>query len=68
MKSIPKTVLGAALAFMALGAVNNAQAYYDRYPDGYWDHHGHYRHYEIHHRHRGYWDDSGGSRVFINIG
>ncbi len=56
------------MAMLALGTVTQAQAYYDRYPDGYWDHHGHYRHYEIYHRHRGYWDDRPGGRIFINLG
>jgi hypothetical protein len=69
MKTVKKTVLAAALAFVGVGTINQAQAYYDRYPDGYWDHHGHYRHYEIYHHHRGYWDDrDGGGRIWINIG
>lgn len=69
MKFITKSVLATVLALVALATVNSAQAYYDRYPDGYWDHHGHYRHYEIYHRHRGYWDERDrGGRVWINIG
>ena len=67
MKITPKVLLLGALAFVAGGTLNQAQAYYDRYPDGYWDHGGHYRHYEIYHRHRGYWDDRGGARVFIQL-
>jgi hypothetical protein len=67
MKSTAKVLLFGVAAFVGLGALNQAQAYYDRYPDGYWDHHGHYRHYEVYHRHRGYWDERNGVRVFINL-
>ena len=55
-------------ALLSLGSATQAQAYYDRYPDGYWDNHGHYQHYEIYHHHRGYWNEGPSGRIFINIG
>jgi hypothetical protein len=66
MKSNHQILLLGMAVLMALGTVTQAQAH--DYPDGYWDHHGHYRHYEIYHRHRGYWDDGPHGRIFINIG
>jgi len=66
MKTIHAILIGAAL-LAAAGTLNQAQAYYDRYPDGYWDHHGRWQNYEIYHHHRGYWDERNGVRVFINF-
>ena len=39
--------------------------YRDNY--GYWNDGDHYRHYTSWHTHHGYWDDRGGTRVFINV-
>ncbi len=31
------------------------------------DSHGNYHRYSYHHHHRGYWNEDGGSRIWINI-
>lgn len=42
------------------------QRYYDR--DGFWDGQHRYHQYDNYHHHRGYWDQRGGVRLFINVG
>jgi hypothetical protein len=66
-KTAHKFLLLGIAALFTLGTAQQAQAYYDKYPDGYWDQHGHYQHYTIYHHHRGYWDQRNGVRVFISF-
>ena len=64
-----------AVAFVLTGTSNlwADDGFYSRHPYrcdnyGYWDGHGHYRHFVTWHDHRGYWDDRGPVRVFVRIG
>ncbi len=66
MKTLQAILIGAIL-FAATGMVNQAQAYYDRYPNGYWDRDGRWQPYVIYHHHRGYWDRRNGARIFISF-
>jgi hypothetical protein len=69
-----KTLLIAfAVLFVAMG-VNvmaggqwDSRHHYRRDNYGYWDHGNHYHHYTYWHNHHGYWDESGGPRIFINV-
>ncbi len=67
MKTAHQLVLLGIAALLTFGSMQRTQAYYDKYPDGYWDHQGHYQHYVIYHHHRGYWDQRNGARVFIQF-
>jgi hypothetical protein len=59
-------LLLAALALLIAGAALPVQAY-DHDKSGYFDEHHVHHAYVYHHHHRGYWEDHGGTRVFINI-
>jgi len=45
----------------------DARHHYYRDNYGYWNEHDHYTHYITWHNHHGYWDNRGGTRVFINV-
>jgi hypothetical protein len=56
----------AAIALLIAGSALPLQAY-DHDKSGYFDEHHHHHPYVYHNHHRGYWDSSHGSRVFISI-
>jgi hypothetical protein len=81
MKNTTHSIYTMFLAFIAIAFVMtgadilwahdgqwDSRHHYRRDNYGYWDNHDRYRHYESWHGHQGYWDDRGGSRVFISVG
>ena len=55
-------------AFLWAGA-GQAGAYYgNQNQNGYWDNHHQYHNYGYHNHHRGYWNQSNGVRLWINVG
>jgi hypothetical protein len=67
--------LTAALGILGVAATNavahdgqwDSRHHYYRDNYGYWDEHDHYHHYLAWHNHHGYWDNRGGTRVFISV-
>jgi len=74
-RSVSKFVLPALVAAFVLTGASTLKAdevYYAPHGyrcdnHGYWDGHGHYRHFAYWHNHRGYWDYRGPFRVFITV-
>jgi hypothetical protein len=64
--SIIRNILLTGIAALVVGAALPAQAY-DHDKTGYFDEHHHHHPYVHHNGHRGYWDSSSGTRVFITI-
>lgn len=52
---------------IALAGTGRAMAHYDHDDRGYWDGHHHHHNWVYYHHHRGYWEDRGGVRFFINL-
>jgi hypothetical protein len=75
--TLPQLALAALIALsLFAGTMGTASAhdgqwdsrhhyYRDNY--GYWNEHDRYTHYVFWHNHHGYWDNRGGTRVFINV-
>ncbi|MEO6845900.1 MAG: hypothetical protein ABI254_01485 [Chthoniobacterales bacterium] len=52
-----------------LGGITNSQAnnWHHHNKHGYYDHNGNFHHYGYHNHHRGYWNQTNGTRVWINL-
>ncbi len=65
--TMKKTILflGLIAAVLAVGSVRTLA--YDHDSHGWWDAHHHHHPFIYHNHHRGYWDERGGTRIFINV-
>jgi hypothetical protein len=58
-------ILSLTAVFASIGAVRSMAYTHDN--RGWYDDHHHRHAFIMHNHHRGYWDNQGGAKVFINI-